>query len=166
MLEAMQEGIPVIASDIPPHQQLIGEGRGMLFETGDVDSCVRCLDWAIHHPAEMLVKARNAQMHVHANYNWNHITTETLKLYTTLCNSPVTFSTKMQGSTRHSLAVDAINYTNVKPLCSCLLDAGLLTQEHINDALAEQKITGMRLEEILEQQGLVKKQTIQYLIER
>ena len=166
MLEAMQEGIPVIASDIPPHQQLIGEGRGMLFETGDVDSCVRCLDWAIHHPAEMLVKARNAQMHVHANYNWNHITTETLKLYTTLCNSPVTFSTKMQGSTRHSLAVDAINYTNVKPLCSCLLDAGLLTQEHINDALAEQKITGMRLEEILEQQGLVKKQTIQYLIEK
>lgn len=50
MLEAMQEGIPVLASDIPPHQQLINGGRGMLFECGNLDSCINSLDWAIHHP--------------------------------------------------------------------------------------------------------------------
>jgi len=59
MLEAMLEGVPVLTSNI--HQQTYGWGtgvptqwelgtRGMLFQVGDLDSCTRCLDWAIHHP--------------------------------------------------------------------------------------------------------------------
>lgn len=87
MLEAMREGIPVLASDIPPHQQLISGGRGMLFEAGNLDSCVRSLDWAINHSEELAVMAKNAQRYVQLNYTWDHITNETLKLYTTLLNS-------------------------------------------------------------------------------
>ena len=87
MLEAMAEGIPVLASDIPAHRQLISGGRGMLFQAGDLDSCVRCLDWAIHHPQELAAMAGNAKRYVQVDHNWNHITNETLKLYTTLSTS-------------------------------------------------------------------------------
>jgi glycosyltransferase involved in cell wall biosynthesis len=164
MLEAMQEGIPVLASDIPPHRQLIGEGRGMLFKTGDMDSCVRCLDWAIHHPQEMWAMARNAQSHVQAKYNWNHITTKTLRLYASVCTSPDTFAAPVQPTRLATSGL--INHAKVKPLGTYLIEAGLLTQEHINNALAEQKATGMRLGAILVQQGWIKEQTIEYLIEK
>ena len=90
MLEAMREGIPVLASDIAPHQQLINNGRGMLFEAGNVKSCVKSLDWAVNHPQELAVMAKNAQKHVENNYSWDRITSETLKLYTTLLKSPET----------------------------------------------------------------------------
>ncbi|MFN6560421.1 MAG: glycosyltransferase family 4 protein [Nostoc sp. ChiSLP01] len=88
MLEAMREGIPVLASNIPPHQQLINGNRGILFRAGNLDSCVNSLNWAINHLTEMAVMAKNAQRHVQLNYGWDRITSETLKLYTTILNSP------------------------------------------------------------------------------
>ncbi|MEC4815914.1 MAG: glycosyltransferase family 4 protein [Scytonema sp. PMC 1069.18] len=88
MLEAMKEGIPVLASDIPPHKQLIGEHRGMLFEAGNIDSCVRSLDQALNNPQERLRMALNARRYVELNYSWDRITSETMKLYTRLLNSP------------------------------------------------------------------------------
>ncbi|MCX7594470.1 MAG: glycosyltransferase family 4 protein [Fischerella sp.] len=99
MLEAMQEGIPVLGSDILPHQQLIGRGRGMLFEAGNLDSCVRSLDWAIHHPIAMAAMAQNAQKHVQLYYSWDRITAETLKLYTTLLNSSEPVDIQQSSST-------------------------------------------------------------------
>ncbi|MEI2581695.1 glycosyltransferase family 4 protein [Scytonema sp. PRP1] len=98
MLEAMQEGIPVVASDIPPHKQLISGARGKLFEAGNLTSCISTLDWAIHHPRELAVMAVNAQRHIQLNYSWDHITSETLKLYTKLLNSkePVRISEQRQ----------------------------------------------------------------------
>lgn len=81
MLEAMREGIPVLASDIQPHQQLINSERGMLFTSGDLDSCIRSLNWAIRHPTELATIAKNAQNYVQINYSWDYITSETLKLY-------------------------------------------------------------------------------------
>lgn len=88
MLEAMREGVPVVASDIAPHQQLINEQRGVLFKAGDVDSCVRSLDWATHHPEELAAMAKNAQRYVEEYYSWEKITADNLKLYTSLYNSP------------------------------------------------------------------------------
>jgi glycosyltransferase involved in cell wall biosynthesis len=84
MLEAMQEGVPVLASDIPVHKQLIAQERGMLFPLGDIDSCVHCLDWAIHHPQELVAMAKKAQEYVQNSYNWDDITTQTLRLYKAL----------------------------------------------------------------------------------
>jgi glycosyltransferase involved in cell wall biosynthesis len=81
MLEAMREGIPVLASNIPPHQQLVGEKRGVLFQAGDLNSCVQQLDWAIHHSQEMRVMADKAQEYVKLNYSWERITTENIRLY-------------------------------------------------------------------------------------
>jgi glycosyltransferase involved in cell wall biosynthesis len=89
MLEAMQAGVPVLASDIPVHKQLIGEKRGMLFCVNQVESCVRCLDWAIYHPQELATMAKRAQQYVQANFNWDDITTETLRLYYKLISTPI-----------------------------------------------------------------------------
>jgi glycosyltransferase involved in cell wall biosynthesis len=88
MLEAMQAGVPVLASDIPVHKRLIDQKRGMLFTVNDEDSCVRCLDWALHHPQELAVMARNAQEYVKAFYNWDDITTKTWDLYNQLLPIP------------------------------------------------------------------------------
>ncbi|QLE59351.1 glycosyltransferase family 4 protein [Nostoc sp. TCL26-01] len=88
MLEAMQEAVPVVASDILPHQQLINGGMGTLFTAGNVDSLVSSLDWAIHHPGQIAAMAKNAQKNVQVNYSWEHITAENLKLYNTLLNTP------------------------------------------------------------------------------
>lgn len=88
MLEAMQEGIPILASDIPPHQQLINREGGMLFEAGNLASCISSLDWAIHHLQQLAAMAQNSQKYVQMNYNWGRITAEHLKLYSSVLNLP------------------------------------------------------------------------------
>jgi glycosyltransferase involved in cell wall biosynthesis len=88
MLEAMREGVPVLASDIPPHRQLLGGSRGTLFTTGSVDSCIQSLDWVISHPQEIASMAVHAKKHVQLNYSWERITSDNLNLYQALLESP------------------------------------------------------------------------------
>jgi len=161
MIEAMQEGIPVLASNIPPHQQLIGESRGLLFQTGDVDSCIRCLDWAIRHPQEMSTMASNAQKHVQGHYNWDHIATATLNLYAQIST---TSSTSTVSRLTKPTKVSRTNNLKVKPLGSYLVEANLLTQEQIDRALDEQRANGMLLGAVLVQHGWIKQETIDYLM--
>lgn len=163
MLEAMQEGIPILASDIPPHQQLLNDGRGLLFRAGDLSSLVHNLNWATHHPHELSEMAKKAQSHVHANYNWNQITSEVLKLFTRLSPELDIGEIKVQSSNKP--VTDTSSLTEVKPLGSYLVEAGLLNQECISEALSQQKRTGVRLGTILVQQGMIKEQTIEYLME-
>jgi glycosyltransferase involved in cell wall biosynthesis len=84
LLEAMQAGIPVVASNLPVHQRLLAQNRGLLFPVGDVDSCINCLDWAVHHPQELAAMAQTSQAYIQENYNWDNITTDMLNLYTKL----------------------------------------------------------------------------------
>ncbi|MEM8831643.1 MAG: glycosyltransferase family 4 protein [Cyanobacteria bacterium P01_G01_bin.19] len=83
MLEAMKEGIPVLASDIPPHQQLIEADKGFLFQAGEVNSCVNSLKQALDQPGLREDMAKQAQRHVLANYNWEIITAKNLEVYQT-----------------------------------------------------------------------------------
>ncbi|WP_299404924.1 NAD(P)-binding domain-containing protein [Acaryochloris sp. IP29b_bin.148] len=54
-----------------------------------------------------------------------------------------------------------------QPIGRHLLDAGLLTSEQLEAALAEQEMTdSVRLGEILQSQGLVKERTIQFVLDR
>ncbi|WP_066424241.1 glycosyltransferase family 4 protein [Anabaena sp. 4-3] len=87
MLEAMKEGIPVLGSDIPPHQQLLGDNRGMLFEAGNLNSCVSALDQALNNPQKLALMAHNAEKHVSSNFSWDSITAENLKLYAKVLNT-------------------------------------------------------------------------------
>ena len=81
MLEAMEQDIPIVASDIPPHCQLLANNRGVLFRTGSLESCIQKLDWAICHPQELKLMAEQAKAYVQLNYNWNKITATLLELY-------------------------------------------------------------------------------------
>ncbi|MDJ0571263.1 MAG: glycosyltransferase family 4 protein [Pleurocapsa sp. MO_192.B19] len=84
MLEAMKEGIPIIASNIAPHQQLIGSKRGMLFQAGNIQSLSRCLKQAISQPEGLQKMAEEGQKYVKANYRWDKVTYENLQVYTKL----------------------------------------------------------------------------------
>jgi glycosyltransferase involved in cell wall biosynthesis len=88
MMEAMQESIPVVASDILPHQQLLGKERerGVIFKAGNLDSCIHFLNWAISHPFEMAIMAKKAKEYTQLNYNWQQITYENLQLYANVLN--------------------------------------------------------------------------------
>jgi glycosyltransferase involved in cell wall biosynthesis len=81
MLESMREGIPVLASDIPPHQQLIGRERGMTFKAGDRSDCARAIARAIEQPQTLATMARKAREHVEVHYTWHKIMTDHLALY-------------------------------------------------------------------------------------
>lgn len=84
LLEAMKEGIPVLASDIGINKKLTDQGRGLVFTAGSLSSCISSLEWAISHPKEIAASAQKAQNYVLANYNWDYITQETLDVYHTL----------------------------------------------------------------------------------
>ncbi|UBF27322.1 glycosyltransferase family 4 protein [Kovacikia minuta CCNUW1] len=84
MLEAMQEGVPVLASDIPPHRQLLGEDRGLLFQAANLDSLVKRLNWALHNSEAMMAMSEKAKEYVKLHYNWDRITDDNLRLYKAL----------------------------------------------------------------------------------
>jgi glycosyltransferase involved in cell wall biosynthesis len=88
LLEAMHEGIPVLASNIPPHLQLLGSDRGLLFRSEDFESCVEQLNWAMQHLQKMQDMAQKAQTYVKMLYNWDEITNDYLTLYEQLLNLP------------------------------------------------------------------------------
>lgn len=52
-----------------------------------------------------------------------------------------------------------------KHLGTYLVDAGLLTQNQINEALSEQKKSRQRLGEVISSRGWIKQQTIEYIME-
>ena len=81
MLEAMREGIPVVASDIAPHRQLLDSDRGLLFDSTSVLACAKALEQAMLHPEQLTVVAEKAQAHVKANYDWSKITADNLAVY-------------------------------------------------------------------------------------
>ena len=86
LLEAMHEGIPTVASDIPVHSQVLGSDRGLLFKTGDLDDLQDQLGWAMTHPQQMRTMARRARGYVRSHHNWDVITQKYLDLYESLLN--------------------------------------------------------------------------------
>ena len=88
MLEAMAEGIPIVASDIPPHRQLLGNNRGVLFRRGDLDSCIQKMEWAICNTPDLKRMTAHAKVYVRSNYNWDQITATFLNLYESLLVRP------------------------------------------------------------------------------
>jgi glycosyltransferase involved in cell wall biosynthesis len=91
LLEAMQEGIPVLASDIAPHRQLLradqeSSDRGILFKTGNCEDLVWQIKWAIEHSDDLIDMAEKARNYVKANYDWDIITNNTLQIYSGSAN--------------------------------------------------------------------------------
>lgn len=87
LLEAMSEGVPTIASDIPVHRHLLGSGRGLTFKVGNVDNCTAALSWALQNPTSMGEMAEKASRYIQANHSWDRIARDWLELYESLLTS-------------------------------------------------------------------------------
>lgn len=100
LLEAMQEGIPAVVSDIPVHRQMVGLDRGITFKAGDLEDFQDRLGWAITHLQQMQLMASRAGVYVRSHHNWNTITRKYIALYESLLDvnsnqlSPVQLGSK------------------------------------------------------------------------
>ena len=81
VLEAMQYKVPVLAKDEKIYQKLIGENRGLLFESQNLDSLTERLQYAVSEPSELAAMAQNALTYIAINHNWDRITYGNLSLY-------------------------------------------------------------------------------------
>jgi glycosyltransferase involved in cell wall biosynthesis len=82
LLEAMREGIPVLASDISVHKKILGSGtRGLLFSANNLDSCITQLQWATQNNLAMLNQAKLAQQYVSINHSWDQVAKDYLQIY-------------------------------------------------------------------------------------
>jgi glycosyltransferase involved in cell wall biosynthesis len=89
LLEAMREKIPVIASDIEAHRELIASDRGLLFRKGESSALRDRLEWALCHPCEMTLMAERARKEILLHHSWHRVATETTQIYESLCDLPV-----------------------------------------------------------------------------
>lgn len=111
MMEVMAEGVPIIASNIPPHQQLLRENRGVLFRRGDLKGCIQKLDWAISHTEALTPIAERAKLYVKSSYNWDTITDRFLDLYEAIVEqsqSSVKEPVPLQASLSTSAMLDEV----------------------------------------------------------
>jgi glycosyltransferase involved in cell wall biosynthesis len=84
LLEAMRESIPVIASDIEAHRELIQTDRGLLFKKGKSSALRDCLKWALYNPSEMALMAERARKEILLHHNWYRVASETVQIYESL----------------------------------------------------------------------------------
>lgn len=81
LLEAMNEGVPVLASDLGVHRRLTANGRGLLFEVGNLTACRERMRWAMTHTTALERMAETAKQHVQTSYDWDQIVDQTLHVY-------------------------------------------------------------------------------------
>ena len=87
MLEAMREGVPILASDILAHRQLLGSDRGVLFQAGNLSSCVDKIQFSLNNFEILSSMALNAKNHVVEQYTWEKVTADNLDVYSKLSDS-------------------------------------------------------------------------------
>ncbi|MGD1920761.1 MAG: glycosyltransferase family 4 protein [Pleurocapsa sp.] len=81
VLEAMKKKIPVLASDNRVYRRLIGEDRGLLFESGNLEDLLKKMQYALSEPSILATMAQKAQTYVTINHNWDRVTYGNLSLY-------------------------------------------------------------------------------------
>ncbi len=80
ILEAMNYGIPVLASDIPGNMELV-ENYGFYFKNKDINDLTKKLKYLIEHPEVWRIKTKDAKRFVLENYNWFKISERIEKIY-------------------------------------------------------------------------------------
>jgi glycosyltransferase involved in cell wall biosynthesis len=83
LLEAASYGLPVVASDIPPHLEVLGgEGPGRrLFASGDEIGLAAALDRALADPAVEQAGAARLRQRVLERYSWDRAARATESVY-------------------------------------------------------------------------------------
>jgi glycosyltransferase involved in cell wall biosynthesis len=91
LLEAISYGRPIVASDIPPHVEVLGaSGPGArLVPVGDVDALTKTINEALLAPADEEVAGATAlARRVRASYTWHRAASDTSRLYEQLLPAP------------------------------------------------------------------------------
>lgn len=89
LLEAMRERVPVIASNIAAHRELLQTDRGILFSKGEQAALRERLQWALCHPNEMNLMAEKAHKDILLHHSWHRVSAEVLQIYEALCGCTV-----------------------------------------------------------------------------
>jgi len=84
LLEALAYGVPVLASDIPPNAEVLGD-RGTYFSAGDVADLTRTLGECIERRSEMFRVSHELRETAVAEYDWDVIADATVALYQKAC---------------------------------------------------------------------------------
>jgi len=84
LLEAVSYGNCVIASDIPPNAEVVGD-TGLLFQTQSVDSLCNALERVLADPAMARALAEKARVVGLSEYNYDSVTAKTEEVYRSLC---------------------------------------------------------------------------------
>ncbi len=84
LLEAASYARPVIASDIPPHREVLGDDSGpgrRIFASGDQKALTDALRTVLDGDAEEAAGARSLCEQVHSGYRWDSATGDLERLY-------------------------------------------------------------------------------------
>lgn len=81
-LEMLALGVPVLASDIGPSREVLGNGEyGALYRAGDQVDLKEKLSWALGNLGELRGKAEAGRQHVQIANDWDRIAQETEQVY-------------------------------------------------------------------------------------
>ena len=83
LLEAMARGLPCLASALSPHCELLGEGRGFVFERRN-ELAVRLGEALGAGEDERLAMAKRARRHVESHHDWDRVVEATEQVYANL----------------------------------------------------------------------------------
>src|SRR5665811_1212669 len=82
VLEMLSLGVPVLASDIGPSREVLGDGQfGALYRAGDQADLKEKLLESLNSLDELKVKAEAGRKHVKTANDWGKIAEETEKVY-------------------------------------------------------------------------------------
>ena len=82
MLEALSYGLPCIASDIPPHREILGCQPDLIFPTGQLEALSNLMELLDEMPEAGLADVGERTMDILCReFNWDDIATATERLY-------------------------------------------------------------------------------------
>ena len=81
VLEAMQQKVPVLASNSQVYRELMGENRGLLYESENLNSLTEKLQYVLSETPDLSVMVQNARAYVTVYHNWDRVTYGNLSLY-------------------------------------------------------------------------------------
>jgi len=81
LLEAMSYGCCPLVSDIPENAEVVADGRGFTFKSGDVRSLTAAIQRVLDDPAGASAAAAKARAYVRNEHDWDRIAEQTLDVY-------------------------------------------------------------------------------------